>query len=516
MEEKKTPSLDEKKQSKDINFGYIITFLGILGLFIGLLSLYVYAVNNGWISEFVRLIIGFIFSIILFGVGYYFIEKNSIWANFLVGGGIFLSFLTVGIGVFNYKLLSEITAFAILALIIALSGTMSKLYSSRIIAYYTVVGGYFVPFLSNTFDNVEFNLLYILILTTFLFFISSKFNWADLRFTSFLFLMFFFNLFYYASLVSLSNLILGVAFILLMFLLFNLSSLIYAIKKNEGINILDIITLNLNSFVFVPLLLFYLGDVFYLDSFLLGIVLLLFCSFYIFEYFMFRAKNTLSFSVSLSLISSALISLNVGLLIILNKFNLDFLFILFIIEWFVFLLLSENEYAKENNLSYLSSFSFFFLFLIIIWYLYILRFDSGLIHGSIFLLFIAFVPLGSFYMIKKQNKLEQFYGIFTIISSYAFLFSLSKYLVFFIDNQSFFSISLSVLWLAFSLFLYIKFSEIDFIKNFSVIVLIIILLKIAFIDLFLLEGFYRILGFIILGIIMIIGGYYMTTDKKNK
>ena len=177
---------EKTNENSSMNFGSIITFLGIVGVIIGCVSLYFYAVANNWISPLARVGVGITIAVLMFVTGYMLNEKNKIWSFLVIGGSITIGFLAVGIGVLNYKVLNESVGFAILTIFIAIAGMLSVKFSSRIIAYYTIVGGYLVPIVTNVSSNLEFTMLYILLLSVALMFLSSKFNWSDLRFFSFL------------------------------------------------------------------------------------------------------------------------------------------------------------------------------------------------------------------------------------------------------------------------------------------------------------------------------------------
>lgn len=506
---------EKTNENSSMNFGSIITFLGIVGVIIGCVSLYFYAVANNWISPLARVGVGITIAVLMFVTGYMLNEKNKIWSFLVIGGSITIGFLAVGIGVLNYKVLNESVGFAILTIFIAIAGMLSVKFSSRIIAYYTIVGGYLVPIVTNVSSNLEFTMLYILLLSVALMFLSSKFNWSDLRFFSFLLIYLSFLLPQGTRLITNTNLFILLAFITLIFLIYNISSLFFAFNKNQEISNIDIVTLNLNS----------LFNIFYLNLVLIehlrlltytdfGLILVAYSIFYILEYLFFKnffEVKKVPTSIFFSFISSFLLTLNVGFMLFFAEFNFDILFLFFVIQWFIFTYMSSLK-ENEENVVLFQVVSYLFLFLATMWYFFVIRFESGVLSATVMMLIFTLIPIGSFYL-RRYVIESKFVGLIFLLSMYCFLYSLSKYLLFFIPSQNFFNISLSVLWLAFTLFALITLSDNKDAKSFLTILLIAVIIKIAFIDLFMLRGVYRIVGFIVLGILMLIGGYFMNSHN---
>ena len=75
-------------------------------------------------------------------------------------------------------------------------------------------------------------------------------------------------------------------------------------------------------------------------------------------------------------------------------------------------------------------------------------------------------------------------------------------------------ITLSVLWLIYALVLFMKVESKEG-KWLVGVLLGITLIKIALRDLLYLKGVYRIIGFIIFGILLLVGGYLVNRSEKN-
>ncbi len=90
-----------------------------------------------------------------------------------------------------------------------------------------MVGGYLIPFITGYADNDLFVLSFTILITIALLLVSSKYNWADLRGVSFFVITILIGIFNY----DLSqNPTVAIIFLSIIYLLFNVSSIIFAVK----------------------------------------------------------------------------------------------------------------------------------------------------------------------------------------------------------------------------------------------------------------------------------------------
>ena len=129
-------------------------------------------------------------------------------------------------------------------------------------------------------------------------------------------------------------------------------------------------------------------------------------------------------------------------------------------------------------------------------------------------MFILLAIVISFLVLFRKNINFKVNAASFIIGGFALIYSLHKYLWFFniVDETS--QIILSILWLIYTL---VMFSNVETKEGKWLVgsLLGITLIKIAFNDLFYLEGIFRIIGFIIFGILLIIGGYFIKNEAKH-
>lgn len=491
------------KPEFNFTFNQVITFLGILGIIIGLISFFFYAVARNWIGESMQVLIGILIGFGLFGFAYQLRDKNLNWSNIVFGGAYFVEFLTITVGINLYQVIPKFLGLIILLIFVSSSTIISLKFSSRIIAYFSVVGGFLIPYI--TYNNSEsFLAIYYLILAIVLVVISQYKNWADLRLVSFIISV-------TTSLQLISyfkreeNIFFGVFYILAIFILYNIAAVINS-KNKDKFSPLDSILIGL-----LPLfLLSSLNVILNWSISQFGILVMIFSFLYLAEMAYFKFNKVENDSLIYTLFSGGLITLNLGLLFIFESINMDYYMILFVIQWFLFTYLSIN--SSEDKKLY-DFYSFLFYGLNIFWYISVLRFDLGIFHATFFMILLGVFVYGFKYFADKNYNF-QIMGASFVIGIFLLIYSFSKWLVFFIKSGSMISVILSILWLIYTLSIFQKMDTKEG-KTLVGVLLGITLLKIAFVDLFYLNGAYRIIGFILFGVLLLIGGYFIKNDKKD-
>ncbi len=498
----------EPKESSfpSFSFSQLITFLGVLGLIIGVISFFFYAVANRMIGESTQVLIGICVGFLLFGFAYFLQKKNALWAHLVFGGSFFIQYLSVGVGVQKYHVLSPL--FGVLLALLFLLGSLflSLRFSSRAIGYFSLAGGFMIPFITNTFNNDLFVMSFYLLLCFGLVFLSFKKEWADLRFVCF-FIMSFFLASSSEKLFHAPVMFVPVLFLTGLFVLFNVASLVGAVKGKKELSALDSIVLVFLSLVYLVLMKGVLD--WSVQSY--GFFVIAFSFLYFFELSFFRKNfgENVPISLQISLFTTGLTTLNIGILMVFKSFNADFFMILFALQWAFFLFVGSRT-KKESY----SIFSYIFLFLSAVWYFFVVRFDGGLAHASFFMLFYVLL-LCVMMSFARRDILYKFNAALFTIFGFFVLYSFSKYLQFFISSEQFQQVILSVLWLVYTLFMFSNMRT----KEGKILVgclLGITLLKIAVVDLSYLHGAYRIVGFIVFGILLLIGGYFIKNEHEKK
>ena len=500
----------EKKESSikvpKLSFNQVITFIGILGIIIGAISFFFYAVANNWIGKTGQVMIGVFLGFILFGFAFALRKNKEQWSNIVFGGAYFIEYLAIGIGVLDYEVLPESIGIALSIIFLISSTILSIKFKSRVIAYFTLIGGFLMPFITGMFENDLFIMLIYIVLCIGLVILSFAENWYDLRFTSYvivsLFIMFSFDKF-----TSASNKLIPLAFLTSIYILYKLAVLIFSSKnKKENLSILD-------SIIIVSITIMFLIYVYNLYDWSLvayGIFTMIFSFIYLGEIFYFKTNKThLLKSVSYTLLSIGIITINLGFLMLINSVDTDFFLILFAVEYVLFSVISDK--SKDGGLY--RFYSYIFLILMVYWYALVLRFENELTHATFFM-FILLAIVISFLVLFRKNINFKVNAASFIIGGFALIYSLHKYLIFFEIVNETSQIILSILWLIYTL---VMFSNVETKEGKWLVgsLLGITLIKIAFNDLFYLEGIFRIIGFIIFGILLIIGGYFIKNEANH-
>lgn len=483
------------------NFSQVITFLGVLGIIIAAISFFFYAVANNIIGPTGQVGIGIVVGFSLFFLAFVLREKSPVWSNIVFGGAYFIEYLSIGVGVLEYGVIPAAVGF-VLSFIFMLSGiALSYKFDSRTIAYFSLVGGYLIPFITNTYQNDFFIMGYYLIISTGLVVLSFSKNWSDLRLASFAFMSI-----YVASTTNYSDLgsVSTLLYLIGLFALYNVAALIGAIRKHEGLGILDSLIIGFLPVVFIPLM----NTVLDLPVQGLGLLTMIFSFIYLGEIALLKIKGQdVAQSIIGTMLSAGFITLNVGLLYVLDSVNSDYLLILFAVEWFAFTLLSLK--MEEGQLYRI--FSYIFLGLSGIWITEIGFRADNIAHASVFMLTFMAVLAGMFYLYKREID-EKFYGAITIVFGFGLIWKFVEYLALFVDSNEGLAITLSILWLVYTLVLLTRMVTNDSRKLVGIL-LGITLLKIAFVDLLFLDGFFRIVGFMVFGILLLVGGFFIKNES---
>lgn len=492
-------------EESNFTFNQVITFLGVAGIITGIVSFFFYAIANNWIGKGTQVGIGVIVGFLMFATAIYLKNKKEDWSNIVLGGSYFVEYLSIVVGVHTYKIIPEILGVLIASVFLVSSLILAIKYSSRVIAYFSLLGGYLIPFVSGMYVSDVFLMSFYLVLSLGLILLSFNKFWPDLRFTSFLVISLTL-ISYSAKFYTSQTVLIPFLFLVSIFLIYNLSSLIGSIRHSEDISQLDTMILTVLPVLILPLLNILLK--WSTEGF--GVLLMIFSFLYLFEIMYLKfSKVKVHQSALYTLFAGGIITLNLGLISILNSIGYDFFLVLFILQWFLFSFISMSN---KDDFQVYKTFSYIFLLLVAIWYVFILRFDQGVIHGTFFMFVLIALILGFTYFVRKKYEL-QINGTGLIVGGFLLIYSLYTYLAFFILIEELRHIILSILWLIYTLVMYSKIENKEG-KYLAGLLLGLTLIKIAFIDLAYLEGAYRIIGFIIFGILLLIGGYFIKNDKK--
>lgn len=125
----------------------LLTKVGVVALLFGIGFFLKYAIDQGWITVWMRIILGFAVGGLLLILGELWKQKYSQYAQALVGGGLAILYFTVFAAYQFYSLMEQPVAFLIMAAITALGVFLSYRYASKALGALAVLGGYLSPLL---------------------------------------------------------------------------------------------------------------------------------------------------------------------------------------------------------------------------------------------------------------------------------------------------------------------------------------------------------------------------------
>ncbi len=543
--ETKPEKQEQKKNKKEkqpiiphISFHQIITFLGISGIIIGLISFYTYAVMNQWIGHSGQILLGLLSGLILFQLAYTLRTKHPLWSNIVFGGAYFIEYLSIGYGTIEYHVIPK--TLAIILSIIALTSSLILTYrfDSKTISYFSLIGGSLIPYICNFQHNIIYTLTYYTMLSIALVTISLFKNWSALRFISFT-LMFLYTIvvtFTQKTTITAYKLP-STIFVIITFTIYNIASVIRSLKERENIKVLDIITLSLLPiFSIIPL-----TKIYNPGNTGTGFIIILLSFIYLIELLAIKKYSHPNETLKWTLLSIAYLSVNTGIIYLITDTSIKYyIVLLYASQWMALSIISKRtEEHKTKKIYEITSYILFFITILnvlketkknLFLYSYIPnsfylqlnetidQYKGVIITHHIILMIINISIAYGIYYLYKTNK-SKIYGTFLMLYPYYLIYNIidiSEYIFSIIKsntNHQIFSVILSIFWLIYSLTIYDKTKNTKYPKYIAVLLLTITLIKIASVDLLYLEGIYRITGFIIFGILLLLGGYKY--GKKN-
>jgi uncharacterized membrane protein len=166
----------------------LISKIGIIILVLGVGYFVKFAIDQNWINEYGRVVIGLLTGGILIGIAHYLRKSYKTFSSILTGGGLAVFYITVAIAFHQYHIFSQTIAFIITIAITALSVALALYYDKKELAIFALLGGFASPFIVSSGDsNYKILFTYILILNSGILAIGYYKRWHILNFLAYLF-----------------------------------------------------------------------------------------------------------------------------------------------------------------------------------------------------------------------------------------------------------------------------------------------------------------------------------------
>ncbi|MFN8009263.1 MAG: DUF2339 domain-containing protein [Terriglobia bacterium] len=146
--------------------GNVLNKIGMVAILLGMSYFLKYAIDNRWIGEIGRILIGILVGLGFLGCGVIaHRRKYPVYAITLWGGGIAILYFSIFAAFNFYHLLPQLPALFLMVLITSLAVAMAVNYDSITVAIFATVGGFFTPVLLSTGNDNQVGLFcYILLL----------------------------------------------------------------------------------------------------------------------------------------------------------------------------------------------------------------------------------------------------------------------------------------------------------------------------------------------------------------
>ena len=145
----------------------LLSKIGITVLVLGISFFVKYAIDQNWIKETGRVIIGLIAGGILIGIAHRIRNSYRSFSSVLMGGGLTVFYFTIAFAFHQYHLISQTAGFIIMVIITAFAVILSLYYDRLELAILATIGGFITPFLVSTGqDNYVALFIYLCILNS--------------------------------------------------------------------------------------------------------------------------------------------------------------------------------------------------------------------------------------------------------------------------------------------------------------------------------------------------------------
>ena len=163
-----------------------ITILGVLTFVLGIGYFVKYAIDQHWISETFRVVIGLIVGSVVLGIAHKCKDTYRVFSSILVSGGISIFYITITLAFQEYQLINQTISFILLSIITLLAMTLSLVYNRQELIVFSIVGGFLAPLMVSTGEsNYPFLFTYLALLNAAGLFIYYQKNWKILPYLHF-------------------------------------------------------------------------------------------------------------------------------------------------------------------------------------------------------------------------------------------------------------------------------------------------------------------------------------------
>ena len=139
----------------------LLSKIGIVIFVIGMGFLVKLGIDNNYITEGMRIMLGVIIGGGLIGLAHRLRKSFMAFSSVLIGGGLAVLYFTIAIAFHEYQILSQTPAFIIMVAITAFGVLLSISYDKKELAILALIGGFGTPFFLSTGEGNVTRFIYL-------------------------------------------------------------------------------------------------------------------------------------------------------------------------------------------------------------------------------------------------------------------------------------------------------------------------------------------------------------------
>jgi len=229
----------------------LINKIGILITIIGVGIGAKYAIDHQLISPLTRILLGYLVGIILFGFAIRLKKEYTSFSSVLMSGAMAIVYFITYAAYSFYALMPQSLTFGLMVMITVFTVYAAIKYDRQVIAQIGMVGAYGVPFLlSDGSGNMVVLFTYMSIINLGIMVLAFKKYWKPIYYVSFVLSWLIYFSWYETSYKDVNHFYNAFLFLSVFYLIFYITYLSYNLIRREQFNVLDVILILVNSFIF--------------------------------------------------------------------------------------------------------------------------------------------------------------------------------------------------------------------------------------------------------------------------
>lgn len=183
----------------EVNLGQKgLLIVGLVAMVFGIGYFLKYSFEQGWVGPAGRVAMAYLWGIVMLGAGNIFRKRDlEMFGLYVIGGGIATLYAATFAGFQLYHLFGQLSSFGIMVMITVLAGTLAVVYETKWLAVLGLIGGFLTPVLLSTGQDNQIGLMsYMTILNLGLLGIAFYKKWDLLNILGFVFTYLLFSSWY--------------------------------------------------------------------------------------------------------------------------------------------------------------------------------------------------------------------------------------------------------------------------------------------------------------------------------